>query len=390
MKYLLNNYGKRFQLNFQSGKNSTLLEKSGKKFIDFASGIGVVSVGHGNQEIAEVIADQSKKILHVSNLYNIEPQEKLAEKISKLAGFELFAFFANSGAEANEAAIKLARKFGAGKRYKIYSLLNSFHGRTLGSLSATGQKKLQEKFLPMVDGFEFFKSVQDIENQIVTSSENDLPVAVILELVQGEGGIQALPKKDVQNLAKTLKSKNILLIIDEVQTGIYRTGEFLTSQIYEIEPDIITLAKGLGGGIPIGAMVTKLKDGFEAGDHGSTFGGNYLSTSVALKVLEILENEYSNGKLALKIEYFKSKLKTLQKKFPDIILEITGLGLMIGLKINSKFELGKIIELGHKHEILTLKSGNNILRFLPPLTISENEINQGFSRLEKVFQELNN
>ena len=304
MKYLLNNYGKRFQLNFQSGKNSTLLEKSGKKFIDFASGIGVVSVGHGNQEIAEVIADQSKKILHVSNLYNIEPQEKLAEKISKLAGFELFAFFANSGAEANEAAIKLARKFGAGKRYKIYSLLNSFHGRTLGSLSATGQKKLQEKFLPMVDGFEFFKSVQDIENQIVTSSENDLPVAVILELVQGEGGIQALPKKDVQNLAKTLKSKNILLIIDEVQTGIYRTGEFLTSQIYEIEPDIITLAKGLGGGIPIGAMVTKLKDGFEAGDHGSTFGGNYLSTSVALKVLEILENEYSNGKLALKIEYF--------------------------------------------------------------------------------------
>ena len=157
-----------------------------------------------------------------------------------------------------------------------------------------------------------------------------------------------------------------------------------------IEPDIITLAKGLGGGIPIGAMVTKLKDGFEAGDHGSTFGGNYLSTSVALKVLEILENEYSNGKLALKIEYFKSKLKALQKKFPDIILEITGLGLMIGLKINSKFELGKIIELGHKHEILTLKSGNNILRFLPPLTISENEINQGFSRLEKVFQELNN
>jgi acetylornithine aminotransferase len=238
----------------------------------------------------------------------------------------------------------------------------------------------------MVDGFEFFKSVQDIENQILTSSENDLPVAVILELVQGEGGIQALPKKDVQSLAKTLKSKNILLIIDEVQTGIYRTGEFLTSQIYEIEPDIITLAKGLGGGIPIGAMVTKLKDGFEAGDHGSTFGGNYLSTRAGLEVCNILEEYKNSGLLDENFIYFEEKLKELAQKYPKLFEEVAGFGMMRALRCKAIEIQNLLYKEAHNEKVLVLKAGRNSIRFLPPLTITKEEMKKGFERFEAVLK----
>ena len=375
---LLKNYGGRFPLNFTYGKGSVLFD--GKKdYIDFGSGIGVSSVGYGNEKLAKTISEQALKLIHTSNLYHIQPQIDLANKLSKLAGFELFSFFANSGAEANESAIKLARKYGKGERFEIITLKNSFHGRTLGSLSATGQKSLQKDFQPMVDGFIYAETVSEIEKLL-----NSKTVAVMLELVKGEGGVEALSKSEVQNLAKILKEKDILLIIDEVQTGIYRTGKFLASNIYDIQPDIITLAKGLAGGVPIGAMLTKLENGFSAGDHGSTFGGNFLSTSSAITVLEILENV----NLELKIAYFESKLDSLLHKFPNIFSEKTGLGLMRGLIVSSKIDVLEIVQNGNSAGIWTLKSGNNTLRFLPPLTISHDEIDKGFYRLEKVLEKI--
>jgi len=380
-EYLLKNYG-RFEEAFSYGEGATLFSESGKEYIDFASGIGVNSVGYGSKEFAEVICKQASTLIHTSNLYHIKPQEELAEKISKLAGYKLYSFFANSGAEVNEAAIKLARKYGERgekRRYKVITLEQSFHGRTFGSLSATGQITLQNSFHPMLEGFKYAKDLADVENLI-----DDETIAVMVELVKGEGGVEALPKDEIQNLAKLLKSKDILLIVDEVQTGIYRTGEFLASNLYGIEPDIVTLAKGLAGGVPIGVMATKIEDGFSAGDHGSTFGGNFLSTTAGMKVLEILENEYRSGRLQERIELFEKRLEEMVNRYPDIFKDITGVGLMRGLVVDSSIDISKIIKSGHKNGLLLLKSGRNILRFLPPLTISEREIREGFTRLENV------
>jgi acetylornithine aminotransferase len=237
----------------------------------------------------------------------------------------------------------------------------------------------------MLNGFLYAEDISNIENLI-----SEKTVAVMLELVKGEGGVEAQLKSEVQKLAKLLKSKNILLIIDEVQTGVYRTGEFLASQVYEIQPDIITLAKGLGGGVPIGVMATTLKDGFSAGDHGSTFGGNFLSTSSAITVLEILEDLKSSGNLDLKIAYFESKIKFLMQKHSDVFMNITGLGLMRGLIVKSDFDALKIVQAGNNNGVLTLKSGNNTLRFLPPLLISNQEIDIGFNRLDKSLEKLKN
>jgi acetylornithine aminotransferase len=325
-------------------------------------------------------------VIHVSNLYNIKPQEDLAETISKLAGYDLYSFFANSGAEANEAAIKVARKYGESgekRRYKIITLDNSFHGRTYGSLSATAQTSLHKSFEPMLDGFNYVSDIHDIESAI-----DDETVAVMLELVKGEGGVKALPKEAVQHLAEELKKRDILLIVDEVQTGVYRTGEFLASNFYDIQPDIITLAKGLAGGVPIGVMATSLKDGFSSGDHGSTFGGNYLSTASALKVLEILENEHNSGDLKRRVQYFDSKLLELLSDFPQLFTETTGVGLMRGLKVNSDIDVIEIVKSGNRERVLTLKSGNNTLRLLPPLNISTEEIDIGFQRLRQGCQNL--
>jgi len=380
-KYLLKNYGGRFEESFVKGANATLISENGKDYIDFGSGIGVSSVGYGNRELAETISNQVSNLIHTSNLYHIKPQEDLAEKISELSGYDLYSFFANSGAEVNESAIKLARKYGETgdlKRYKVITLANSFHGRTFGSLSATGQTALHKSFTPMLDGFSYVNSVSDIEKAIEPET-----IAVLIELVKGEGGVEALPKDEIQNLAKVLKEKDVLLIIDEVQTGVYRTGKFLASNFYEIQPDIVTLAKGLAGGVPIGVMATKLKDGFSAGDHGSTFGGNFLSTSSALKVLEILENDFKSGTLEIKIAYFENKLQHLLQKFPKIFKEITGIGFMRGLIVNSEIDVLKIVLAGNREGVLLLKSGKNTLRFLPPLTISNQEIDEGFRRLEK-------
>jgi len=379
-KYVLNTY-KRNYTNFIKGNNATLWDQNNKKYIDFSSGIGVVSVGHGNKAVSTVISEQVEKITHISNLFVIEPQALLAEKIMNLSGFNMQCFFANSGAEANEAAIKIARKYGQqkynGKRYKVITLENSFHGRTIATAKATGQQSIHKKdFSPYPKGFSFNKNIESLYSSI-----DEETVAVMIELIQGEGGICQFKVEEIQVLSAFLKQKDILLIVDEVQTGVYRTGEFLASNLYKIEPDIITLAKGIAGGVPIGVMMTKQKDIFEQGDHGSTFGGNYLSCVAGLKVCEILETHKKKGDLDRTISYFCKSLNLIYENNRDIFDSIVGVGLMQGLRLKNENKLKDIIAEALDVGVIVLKSGKNILRFLPPLTISKNEIDDGFQRL---------
>lgn len=386
-EYVLQTYARNYT-NFKKGINATLFDDKEKDYIDFTSGIGVVSVGHGNKDLANTICEQVNNITHISNLYVIEPQAKLAKKISELCEMDVATFFANSGAEANEGAIKIARKYGEtkfeNKRYKVITLEHSFHGRTITTVKATGQASMHsENFAPYPEGFSFDAKIDDIYNSI----DNET-VAVMIELVQGEGGVQPFSKEAIQELAKFLKEQDILLIIDEVQTGCYRTGEFLASNLYEIEPDIITMAKGLGGGVPIGAVITKHKDIFSAGDHGSTFGGNYLSTASANKVLEILEEYKNKGALDEAIIYFDKKLQELYENNKEIFTQKVGLGLMKGLRVKDADTLGNLLKEAMKERVLVLKAGKNTLRLLPPLTISKEEINEGFARLENALKKI--
>lgn len=386
-QFVLQTYARNY-VNFKKGINATLFDENDKDYIDFTSGIGVVSVGHGNKEVADVIYEQVSNITHISNLYAIEPQAVLGEKIAKLCEMDVATFFANSGAEANEGAIKLARKYGETKfekkRFKIITLEHSFHGRTITTVKATGQTSMHSpNFAPYPEGFKYDAKIEDIYTSI-----DDETVAVMIELIQGEGGVQPFDKKDIQELAAFLKQKDILLIIDEVQSGVYRTGEFLASNLYEIQPDIITLAKGLGGGVPIGAIVTKHKDLFAAGDHGSTFGGNYLSTAAACKVVDILDEYKNSGQLDEIIIYFKTALEKLIEKYPDILLQKVGVGLMKGIRIIDATTLATIISNAFNEGVLVLKAGKNTLRLLPPLTISKKEIDEGFKRLDNAISKI--
>ncbi len=385
--YVLQTYARNY-VNFIKGKNATLFDDTNKEYIDFTSGIGVVSVGHGNKKVADAIYKQIKNITHVSNLFAIEPQALLAQKINQLTGYDVGVFFSNSGAEANEGAIKIARKYGRTKsetkRYKIITLEHSFHGRTIATVKATGQAKFHSDFFaPYPDGFVFVPTLQDVYSAI-----DDETVAVMLELIQGEGGVSPFNKEEIQELASYLKKKDMLLIVDEVQTGVFRSGEFLTSKLYDIEPDIVTLAKGLGGGVPIGAILTKHKNLLTAGDHGSTFGGNYLVTRAGIEVLNILEKYKNDGSLDKTIAYFDKKLKSLVKKYKDKMEFTTGIGLMRGIKIIDDETLGKIVSSGFNEGVLVLKSGRSTLRFLPPLTITKKEINLGFERLENAVKNI--
>ncbi len=386
-EYVLQTYARNY-VNFKKGVNATLYDNKEKNYIDFTSGIGVVSVGHGNKQVADAIYDQVSNITHISNLYAIEPQALLAKKIAQLSGYDIATFFANSGAEANEGAIKIARKYGqtkfANKKYKVITLEHSFHGRTITTVRATGQDKFHsENFSPYPDGFSYNKQINDIYNSI-----DDETVAVMLELVQGEGGVQPFEKEEIQKLAKFLKEKEILLIVDEVQTGVYRTGEFLASNLYEIEPDIITLAKGLGGGVPIGAVLTTHKDILSAGDHGSTFGGNFLVTRASLEVLDILDKYKDTGALDEAIIYFESKMATLFEKYPNIFTSKVGLGLMRGLRVKDEETLASIVSNGFDNGVLVLKSGRSTLRLLPVLTITKEEIDEGFKRLDDAISKI--
>ena len=386
-QYVLQTYARDYT-NFVKGVGSTLYDENGRDYIDFASGIAVNSVGHGNEKLTNAICEQAKKIIHISNLQVIEPQAKLAQKMVELSGYDMGVFFANSGAEANEGAIKIARKYGEtkfeNKRYKVITLEHSFHGRTITTVKATGQKSFHtSNFSPYPAGFSYEKSIEDVYKAI-----DDETVAVLIELVQGEGGVQPFEKEEIQKLASHLKEQNILLIVDEVQTGVYRTGEFLASNLYEIEPDIVTLAKGLGGGVPIGAVMTKHKSVLSTGDHGSTFGGNYLSTAAGLAVLDILSELYDNGTLHETLIYFEQKLHEIAVKHGNLFEKEVGLGLMRGLRAKNAEIQGMVIKNSLTEGLVVLKAGRNTVRFLPSLTISKNEIDEGFKRFEKAIASL--
>lgn len=384
--YLLPAY-KRQTVCFERGDNATLWDSEGKEYIDFAAGVAVCSIGHGNVRLARAISDQAAKIIHVSNLYCIEPQAECARHIVSLSGYDMKCFFGNSGTEANEGAIKIARKYGVRdgkiKRYKIITLENSFHGRTITALKATGQVAKHDYFGPYPDGFVYATNVEEIESLI-----DEYTVAVMIELVQGEGGVQPLDPQNIQSLALLLKSKDILLIVDEVQTGVYRCGSFLASHTYGITPDVITLAKGLGGGVPIGVVMTRLKNIFSYGDHGSTFGGNYLSTVAANEVLNILEEYNQSGELMDHQNYFETSLKRFAMEYPNIFMERVGIGMMQGLRVIDGDTLSKIVDTARDSGVLVIKSGKNTLRFVPPLTISKNELDEGFRRLKIAMTKL--
>ncbi len=384
--FILHSYGRNY-VNFTHAKGAKVWDAEGAEYIDFTSGIGVVSVGHANERVSDAICDQAKKIIHISNLYLIELQAKLAKSLVEKSGYDMRCFFANSGAEANEGAIKIARKYGEvdgePKRYKVITLRHSFHGRTISTLKATGQEKMHHYFGPYPDGFVYAEDIDHIADLI-----DDHTVCVMIELVQGEGGVEPQEKAKVQQLAKLLKERDVLLAIDEVQTGIYRTGELFASNLYEIEPDIITVAKGLGNGVPIGVVMTRLKEIFKPGDHGSTFGGNYLVTRAAYEVLEILEAYKNSGGLDEAMLYFETQLKSLAGRYPAIVEKDVGVGLMRGLRIRSAEMLGALVEQSFRERLLVLKAGRNTLRFLPPLTIGREEIDEGFARLEKAFAAL--
>ena len=386
-KYILQTYGRDYT-NFVKGEGSTLFDEDGEDYIDFASGIGVNSIGHANSVMVEALSEQVAKIMHISNLQVIEPQAKLAEQICKLADYDGAIFFANSGAEANEGAIKIARKYGESKfdkkRYKVITLEHSFHGRTITTVKATGQEKFHTpNFSPYPDGFSYVNDIESIYKEI-----DDETVAVLIELVQGEGGVQPFPKDEIQKLASYLKDEGILLIVDEVQTGVYRTGEMLASNFYEIEPDIVTLAKGLGGGMPIGAVLTKHKDILSAGDHGSTFGGNYMSTRAGLAVLQVLSELYSSGGLAETLSYFETKLQEMLESYPNLFNEEVGVGLMRGLRAKDSDTMKTVLANSMKEKLIVLPAGRNTVRFLPSLTISRDEIDEGFVRFEKAVSSI--
>jgi len=385
-KYVLPTYG-RGDVEFVSGENATLSDVNGKKYIDFTSGIGVVSVGHANKRVNDALCKQLSQITHTSNLYHIAPQAHAAQKVVEASSYDMQCFFGNSGAEANEGAIKIARKHGERdgeiKRYKIITLQHSFHGRTITTVKATGQESMHNYFGPFPDGFVYADNIDAIEAML-----DDHTAGVMIELIQGEGGVEPQDKAKVQTLAKLLKTKEIPLIIDEVQTGAYRTGEFTASQKYEIEPEIITLAKGVGGGVPVGIVMTSLKDVLSAGDHGSTFGGNYLSATAVCEVVDILEELKKSGDLEKTSLLFNKSLEEFYTAHKDVFTSKVGIGMMCGLRTKDADTLAKIINNAKDNGVMVLKAGRNTLRFLPPLTITKEEIDEGFKALNSAMSSL--
>jgi len=385
-KYVMNTYN-RFPIAIVKGKGARVWDAEGKEYLDFVAGIAVCSLGHCNEEIVSAIISQSQKLMHISNLYYIEPQAELAKiLVENSCGDKVF--FCNSGAEANEAAIKLARKYGkiygGPSKYEIVTAYKSFHGRTLATLTATGQTKYQKGFEPLLPGFKYipFNDISALYENI-----NENTCAVLLEPIQGEGGVYVAEKEFLKKARELCDKYNALLIFDEVQCGLGRTGKFLAYQHFDVEPDIFTLAKALGGGFPIGAMVAKEKPAsvFSPGDHASTFGGNPLACSSGIASINYL---FKNGLIenANRVgNYFKQKLIELSKTF-SFIKEVRGLGLMLGLElsINGKIIVEKCQEKG----LLINCIGENILRFLPPLIITENEIDEAIYILREVFKEV--
>ncbi|PAF51138.1 hypothetical protein BKH43_02730 [Helicobacter sp. 13S00401-1] len=384
--YVLQTY-ERIPLSFKRGVGAKLYDDKDVDYLDFCSGIGVISLGHSHPKFVKDLQDQVAKILHVSNYYYIESQGLAAKKILELAGIKNGKVsFYNSGAEANECGFKIVRKWGNKRgKYKILTLEQSFHGRTYGAITATAQPSLQKGFYPLVPGFEYAKDLDDMIRKVKRDPE---VACVLIELIQGEGGVNALDKAKVKELEKTCKEHEVLFMVDEVQSGIYRSGEFLATQIYDVKPDIISLAKGLAGGLVIGASVTTIKDALTPGEHGTTFGGNALSTTACLSALGILEEYYNSGAVAKTVKKMDEFMDEILKEFPNIFVSKEGLGLMRGLRAKDLDTQKKVIKLAQSERLLLLKSGRNVVRLLPPVIISDAELEEGFKRMKNALKKM--
>mgnify|MGYP000160870806 FL=1 len=370
MTKLFQNY-KRESIEFIKAADNYLVDKEGNFYLDFSSGIGVTNLGF-HKQVKQAVSEQLEAIWHSPNLYQNSLQEQVADLL--IRDEDYLAFFCNSGAESNEAAIKLARKF-SGKS-DIITFKQSFHGRTFGAMSATGQEKIQLGFGPLVEGFHY-AIYNDLESVKQLVTENT--AAVMLELVQGEGGVIPADKDFVAELAHYCKEQGLLLIVDEVQTGIGRTGSLFAYQQYGISPDIITLAKGLANGLPVGAMLGKsaLGTAFTYGSHGTTFGGNKLVLSSSKAVLEILTEDFL-AKVRVKASYLQDQLAKQLGNLPTVVA-IRGLGLMLGIQVTG--DLGTIVTQARKNGLIVLTAGSDVIRLLPPLTITEEEIERAVSIL---------
>lgn len=379
----MNNYG-RFPIAMVKGKGSYVWDANNKQYLDMVGGIATCSLGHCPEAVLTVLKNQAQTLWHVSNLYWIPPQVELAEKLTASSGLDK-AFFCNSGAEANEAAIKLARKYFYRKKQanktEIIAFEHSFHGRTMGALTATGQTKYHEGFGPLVPGFKYveYNNLPAVEQAIT-----DNTCAIIVEPIQGEGGIHPADPTFLRSLRRICDQAGILLIFDEVQCGIGRTGTLFAYQQYGVTPHILTLAKGLGSGFPIGAMLAtaEVATGFAPGDHAATFGGNPLATAVANQVIDIInQEEFLKG--------VKEKGQQLREGIQKIneprIKEIRGRGLLIGVEFTA--EVKELINICMKKGLLVVGAGTHVVRFVPPLTINQTEINQALAIFRDALQD---
>ena len=377
----------RLPVSFERAEGCYLYDEDDNRYLDGLAGIAVNLLGYRHPRLVDRLRRSATDVHHVSNLFQIKEQEELARRLSEI-GFESAAFFCNSGAEANEAAIKFARRysgrFGSGGK-KIISFENSFHGRTLGALSATGQKKYQKGFSPLVEGFVYtpYNDLAALEEEM-----DDQICAVIMEPVQGEGGVLPASAEFFAGVRRLCNEYEALLILDEVQTGMARTGEYFCYQNYDLEPDLVTLAKGLGGGYPIGALLVErsLREGLQAGEHASTFGGNPFVCRMALTVLDVIEQEQLLASARARGEQLQTGLQELAQKY-KFVDEPRGVGLMRALPLADQIEASELMRSALDAGLVVGVAGENALRFVPPLIITEQEVEELLSILDKVLQE---
>ena len=383
MSAILNTYNRK-KISFKKGKGCYLYSTTGKKYLDFIQGIAVNCLGHSNKKLIKAINKQSKKVWHVSNAFVIPEQERLAKRLAQ-STFADYVAFQNSGAEATEAAIKFARRYfysiGQPKKNRILCVNGSFHGRTLATVFASNNKKAMEGFYPKVDGFDHFNFG---DHKSLKKSINRRTAAIMVETILGEGGIKVIPDFCLKGLRKICNEKKILLILDEVQCGIGRTGKFFAFEHANIKPDIVPIAKGIGGGFPIGACLVnkKVASGMAPGTHGTTFGGNPLAMSVGNAVLDVVlaKNFLKNVENISK--YFHLELKKIQDEYPKVINEVRGVGLLVGLKISvdQTTFIKKLID----NKLLVIRAAENVIRLLPPLNVKKQEIDLAIAILKKV------
>lgn len=387
-RYLMNTYN-RFPVVLRKGRGMKVWSSDGKEYLDFLGGVAVNCLGHCHPKVVIALQKQAQRLIHVSNYFHIEPQIRLAAMLAENS-FADKVFFCNSGAEANEAAIKLARRYyreNLGQdRYEVITAFNSFHGRTLATLSATGQERLRKGFGPSVPGFRHveYNSITELEKAVTQET-----CAVMLEPIQGEGGV-VIPDQDYLRDVRSLCDRlGILLILDEVQTGMGRTGSLFAYEHFGITPDIMTLAKGLGGGAPIGAMLStgKVAAGFQPGTHGSTFGGNPLACAAGIATVEvILEDGFILDQCRRMGAYLIRRLKEMQEEFPSKIAEVRGMGLLIGMELIR--DGAPVVKACMENGVLINCTAGNVLRFMPPFIVTEREIDHLVDILEQVFDRL--